>query len=216
MEHIERVNRRSSCTGGVERTLPRYEHPKITTGAFLAGRRRKLSAFLFRQFSSLSYRSPRPSHYSHEEKKNTNLRRLIPTDAARDCFEYSKSSWLRTVITYASPAFAHAAPNRLKKLQILQNKFCRSATYAHRCVKNSVLHRDLDLLSITKYTKNASERLFSIAESNSNPLLSATVSYEAPPPYRFIRRPRNIVNNPPEDFTAEIERLIEITKQNNN
>ncbi|GBP24761.1 Probable RNA-directed DNA polymerase from transposon BS [Eumeta japonica] len=54
---------------------------------------------------------------------------------------------IRTVMTNASPAFAHAAPNRLKKLQILQNKFCRSATNAHCCVKNSILYRDLDLSS---------------------------------------------------------------------
>ncbi|GBP22801.1 Probable RNA-directed DNA polymerase from transposon BS [Eumeta japonica] len=38
---------------------------------------------------------------------------------------------IRTVMTYASPVYAHAAPNRLKKLQILQNKFCRSATNTH-------------------------------------------------------------------------------------
>ncbi|GBP73430.1 RNA-directed DNA polymerase from mobile element jockey [Eumeta japonica] len=41
---------------------------------------------------------------------------------------------IRTVLTYASPVFAHAAPNRLK-LQVLQNKFCRTATDAHWCVK---------------------------------------------------------------------------------
>ncbi|GBP67653.1 Probable RNA-directed DNA polymerase from transposon X-element [Eumeta japonica] len=116
-------------------------------------------------------------------------------------------------MTYASPVFAHAAPNRLKKLQTVQNKFCRSATNAHWCVKNSVLHRDLDIPSIAKYMKNASERFFSIAETHSNPLLSAAVSYEAPPPYYLIRRPRNALTDPPDDFTAEVERLIEINKQ---
>ncbi|GBP92924.1 RNA-directed DNA polymerase from mobile element jockey [Eumeta japonica] len=69
-----------------------------------------------------------------------------------------------TVLTYASPVFAHAAPKTLKKLQLLQNKFCRTATNAHWCVKNSVLHRDLDLSSIRKYMKDASERFFSIAK----------------------------------------------------
>ncbi|GBP03192.1 Probable RNA-directed DNA polymerase from transposon BS [Eumeta japonica] len=51
-----------------------------------------------------------------------------------------------------------------------------------------VLHRDLNFPSITNYIKNASERFVSITESHSNPLLSAAVSYEAPPPYHFIRR----------------------------
>ncbi|GBP55071.1 RNA-directed DNA polymerase from mobile element jockey [Eumeta japonica] len=41
---------------------------------------------------------------------------------------------IRTVLTYASPVFAHA-PKTLKKLQVLQNKFCRTATNAHWCVK---------------------------------------------------------------------------------
>ncbi|GBP84370.1 Probable RNA-directed DNA polymerase from transposon BS [Eumeta japonica] len=89
---------------------------------------------------------------------------------------------IRTVLTYASPVFAHAAPERLKKLQVLRNKFCKTATSAHWCVKNSVLHRDLDLPSIRKYMKDASERFFAIAESHPNPLLSAAVAYEAPPP----------------------------------
>ncbi|GBP87584.1 RNA-directed DNA polymerase from mobile element jockey [Eumeta japonica] len=89
---------------------------------------------------------------------------------------------IRTVLTYASPVFAHAAPKRLKKLQVLQNKFCRTATNAHWCVKNSVLHRDLDLPSIHKYMKDASERFFATAESHPNPLLSTAVAYEAPPP----------------------------------
>ncbi|GBP27708.1 RNA-directed DNA polymerase from mobile element jockey [Eumeta japonica] len=89
---------------------------------------------------------------------------------------------IRTVLTYASPVFAHAAPNTLKKLQALQNKFCRAATDAHWCVKNSVLHWDLDLPSINKYMKDASERFFSIAESHPNRLLSAAASYEAPTP----------------------------------
>ncbi|GBP40816.1 Probable RNA-directed DNA polymerase from transposon BS [Eumeta japonica] len=83
-------------------------------------------------------------------------------------------------------------PNRLKKLQTLQNKFCRSATNAH-------------------WTHPS---VSSIAETHSNPLLSAAVSYEAPPPYHFIRRPRNALTDPPDDFTAEVERLIEINKQN--
>ncbi|GBP04732.1 hypothetical protein EVAR_3681_1 [Eumeta japonica] len=38
---------------------------------------------------------------------------------------------IRTVLTYASPVFAHAALNTLEKLQVLQNKFCRAATNAH-------------------------------------------------------------------------------------
>ncbi|GBP31285.1 Probable RNA-directed DNA polymerase from transposon X-element [Eumeta japonica] len=121
---------------------------------------------------------------------------------------------IRTVLTYASPVFAHAAPKTLKKLQVLQNKFCRTATNAQWCVKNSVLQRDLDLPSIRKYMKDASERFFSIAESHPNPLLSAAAPYETPPPHHFIRKPRNIITDPPDDFTPEVERLRDLNKQN--
>ncbi|GBP37383.1 Probable RNA-directed DNA polymerase from transposon X-element [Eumeta japonica] len=117
-------------------------------------------------------------------------------------------------MTYASFVFAHAAPNRLEKLQTLENKFYRSATNAHWCGKNSVLHRDLDIPTIAKCMKDASERFFSIAKFHSNPLLTAAGSYEAPPPYHFIRRPRNVLTDPPDNFTTEVERLREINKQN--
>ncbi|GBP31228.1 Probable RNA-directed DNA polymerase from transposon BS [Eumeta japonica] len=58
---------------------------------------------------------------------------------------------IRTVMTYASPAFAHAAPKVLGRLQVIQNKFCRSATNAHWCIRNSILHRDLELSAIAKF-----------------------------------------------------------------
>ncbi|GBP08472.1 hypothetical protein EVAR_77164_1 [Eumeta japonica] len=38
---------------------------------------------------------------------------------------------IRTVLTYASPVFAHAAPKALDRFQVIQNKFCRDATDAH-------------------------------------------------------------------------------------
>ncbi|GBP20900.1 Probable RNA-directed DNA polymerase from transposon BS [Eumeta japonica] len=42
---------------------------------------------------------------------------------------------IRTVMTYASPVFAHAAPKALHRLQVIQNKFSRAATNAHWCVR---------------------------------------------------------------------------------
>ncbi|GBP08468.1 Probable RNA-directed DNA polymerase from transposon X-element [Eumeta japonica] len=59
---------------------------------------------------------------------------------------------IRTVMTYACPVFAHAAPKALYRLlQVIQNKFCRAATDAHWCVRNSILHRDLELPTLPKY-----------------------------------------------------------------
>ncbi|GBP73705.1 RNA-directed DNA polymerase from mobile element jockey [Eumeta japonica] len=80
----------------------------------------------------------------------------------------SKLSWrnkrtlykmcIRTVTTYACPVFAHAAPKGLHKLQVIQNKFCRAATDAHWCVRNSILHRDLELPTLSKYMRSFTRR----------------------------------------------------------
>ncbi|GBO98720.1 hypothetical protein EVAR_91771_1 [Eumeta japonica] len=86
----------------------------------------------------------------------------------------------KTVMTYASPVFAHAAPKALHRLQVIQNKFCRAATDAH-CVRNSILHRDLELPTISKYMKDASKRFFDIAGSHPNAFYAA-VDYQPPHP----------------------------------
>ncbi|GBP30474.1 RNA-directed DNA polymerase from mobile element jockey [Eumeta japonica] len=106
---------------------------------------------------------------------------------------------IRTVMMYACPVFAHAAPKALYRLQVIQNKFCRAATDAHWCVRNSILHRDLELPILPKYMKDASKRFFDIAGSHPNALLRAAVDYQPPPPTHFIRRPRNLLIDPPDD-----------------
>ncbi|GBP37601.1 Probable RNA-directed DNA polymerase from transposon BS [Eumeta japonica] len=116
----------------------------------------------------------------------------------------------KPVMPYASPVFAHAQRGILYDLQIVQNKFCRRAADAPWSVKNSVLHRDLELSTISKYLKDASERFFDIANSHPNPLLVLAISYEPPPPYHFCRRPRNVLLDPPDDLT--VEKLIKLNK----
>ncbi|GBP40859.1 RNA-directed DNA polymerase from mobile element jockey [Eumeta japonica] len=81
---------------------------------------------------------------------------------------------IRPVMTYASPVIAHAGPDRLYDLQIVQHKFCRIAADAPWYVKISVLHRDLELPTISKYMKDASERFFDVASSHPNPLLATS------------------------------------------
>ncbi|GBP77072.1 Probable RNA-directed DNA polymerase from transposon X-element [Eumeta japonica] len=87
--------------------------------------------------------------------------------------------YIRPVMTYACPVFAHAAPTALQDLQVIQNKFCRRATGAQWYVKNSILHRDLEL-----------------------PTLSNCGLVEAPQNH-FLRRPQNALSDPPDDLTAE-------------
>ncbi|GBP85847.1 Probable RNA-directed DNA polymerase from transposon X-element [Eumeta japonica] len=64
----------------------------------------------------------------------------------------------------------------------------------------------------SKFMKDASERFFDIANSHLNPLLVATVSYELPPPNHFCRRPRNVLLDPPDDLTVEVEKLLQLNK----
>ncbi|GBP66600.1 Probable RNA-directed DNA polymerase from transposon BS [Eumeta japonica] len=93
----------------------------------------------------------------------------------------------------------------LHRLQVIQNKFCRAATDAHWCVRNSILHRDLELPTISKYMKDASKRFFDIAGSHPNALLRAAVDYQPPHPTHLIRRPRNVLTDPPDALTAAVE-----------
>ncbi|GBP67381.1 hypothetical protein EVAR_43664_1 [Eumeta japonica] len=79
-------------------------------------------------------------------------------------------------------------------------------------IKNFVLHRDLELPTISKYMKDVSERFFDVASSHPNPLLVSAVSCELPPPYHFCKRPRNVLLDPPDDLTLEAEKLIEFNK----
>ncbi|GBP46756.1 RNA-directed DNA polymerase from mobile element jockey [Eumeta japonica] len=94
----------------------------------------------------------------------------------------------------------------------VQNNFSKRAADAPWYVKNSVLHRDLELPTISKCMKDASERFFNIANSHPNPLLVSAVSYEPPPPTHFCRRPWNVLIDPHDELTDEVEKLIEVNK----
>ncbi|GBP55068.1 Probable RNA-directed DNA polymerase from transposon BS [Eumeta japonica] len=82
-------------------------------------------------------------------------------------------------------------------------------------VKNSVFHRHIELQTISKFMKDASECFFDIANSHPNSFLVSAVSYEPPPPHHFCRRPRNILIDPPNNLTVEVEKLIEVNKMAN-
>ncbi|GBP96851.1 RNA-directed DNA polymerase from mobile element jockey [Eumeta japonica] len=81
----------------------------------------------------------------------------------------------KPVMTYGSPVFAHLRPDILYDLQIVQNKFCRKAADAPWYIKNSVLHWDLELPTISKFMKDALERFSDVASSHPNSLLVSAV-----------------------------------------
>ncbi|GBP67319.1 hypothetical protein EVAR_97937_1 [Eumeta japonica] len=103
---------------------------------------------------------------------------------------------------YISPPPADSAP--LTMVLILEDRGCtervlRRVTDRLWCVKNSVLHTDLELSIISKYIKDESERLFNIAINHPNPLIFRAAYYESPPENNFIRRPRIIFTDPSDE-----------------
>ncbi|GBP54814.1 Probable RNA-directed DNA polymerase from transposon BS [Eumeta japonica] len=83
------------------------------------------------------------------------------------------SMCIKPVMTYASPVFAHAQCDAFYDLQIVQNEFCRRAADTPRYVKNSMLHQDLELFTISKFMKDISERFFDVVSSYPKPLVMA-------------------------------------------
>ncbi|GBP24723.1 RNA-directed DNA polymerase from mobile element jockey [Eumeta japonica] len=77
------------------------------------------------------------------------------------CTLYKVCIWL--VMTYAAPVFAHADTNALYKLQILQKNSCRRASGALWYVQNDIIHRDLELPTISKYMQDMSKKFFNIS-----------------------------------------------------
>ncbi|GBP07435.1 Probable RNA-directed DNA polymerase from transposon X-element [Eumeta japonica] len=127
-------------------------------------------------------------------------------------FADDSTLFLRPVITKASPIFAHAQPDRLYDLKMVQSKFCRRAADIPWYIKNSVLHRDLELPIISKFMKDTSERFFDVSSSHPNLLLVSAVLYEPPLPHQLCKRPRNVLIDPSDDLTVEMEKLLDLNK----
>ncbi|GBP89182.1 hypothetical protein EVAR_90320_1 [Eumeta japonica] len=104
-----------------------------------------------------------------------------------------------TVMTYASPTSLLTRSKALHRLQVIHNKFCRAATDAHWWC-NSILHKDLELPTISKYMKDASDSSTSRDHPNA---LRAAVDYQ--PPHPTHRRPWNVLTDPPDALTAAVE-----------
>ncbi|GBP32528.1 hypothetical protein EVAR_23939_1 [Eumeta japonica] len=51
--------------------------------------------------------------------------------------------------------------------------------------------------------------LFDMAQNHPNPLIVSAATYEPPPAHHFLRRPRNVLSDPPDALTSEVEKLAE-------
>ncbi|GBP41726.1 hypothetical protein EVAR_33717_1 [Eumeta japonica] len=73
-------------------------------------------------------------------------------------------------------------------------------------------HARPDILYDLQIVKNKFCRRAADAPCHPNPLLVSTVSYESPPPHHFCKRPWNVLLDPPDNLTVEVEKLIELNK----
>ncbi|GBP54804.1 RNA-directed DNA polymerase from mobile element jockey [Eumeta japonica] len=108
---------------------------------------------------------------------------------------------IRPVMTYACPIFLtlprlHFRTFRPFKINFVGERLAHNGTLR-------TLSSSLQLPTLFKYMKDASERIFSIAINHPNPLMSPAASYEAIPANHFLRRTWNVLLDPSNDFTVE-------------
>lgn len=109
---------------------------------------------------------------------------------------------IRPVMTYASIVFAHTHPRHIHRLQAVQNKFMRMATGSPWYIRNIDLHKDLELPTLQKYFKEASQRHFEKAMRHPNQLVRIAADY-TPAAITKIkqRRPRHVLSDPDDPIT---------------
>jgi len=100
---------------------------------------------------------------------------------------------LRPLITYACPNWGNCAQTHLKKLQIFQNKVLRTITNAPRFVRNSNIHKDLNISTIQDHIKLTAVSFFeSIHRSTGS--MHYHINIRPPPQLRLKRsRPHDLI-----------------------
>lgn len=77
-------------------------------------------------------------------------------------------SILRPLLTYACPAWCAVCPSGLKSIQIFQNKMLRISVDAPWFIRNSQLHRELNIEYITEHIKKLSTSCFERLRTSKN------------------------------------------------
>lgn len=80
-------------------------------------------------------------------------------------------SYLRPILTYACPAFAHCAKTHLRKLQIVQNKALRMALNAPYRTHIEHLHKAAKMPMIDAFIQKITKNFYEKAELSTNPLI---------------------------------------------
>jgi hypothetical protein len=102
-------------------------------------------------------------------------------------------SIIRPVMTYASVVWGHASASQLNKLQVIQNRFLRSAFNSPWFVRNNQLHREANLPMLKEFLHEIALRSFEKAKVHENPLVREAVDYDETGPSRY-KRPKTVLN----------------------
>ncbi|KAJ4437059.1 hypothetical protein ANN_17194 [Periplaneta americana] len=85
---------------------------------------------------------------------------------------------IRSVITYAAPAWGFAAVSHLRKLQVIQNQVIRLITHLPRVASRRKFHDELELPTIDEFIARLARNLYAEARANPNPLISGLGQYD--------------------------------------
>lgn len=84
---------------------------------------------------------------------------------------------IRPLMTYASPVWGYAAKTHLRRLQGMQNKIIRHVAGAPWFVRNTIIHRDLNIPSLRQHIRHLATRLYDTLPGHPNPLIANLGSY---------------------------------------
>jgi hypothetical protein len=94
---------------------------------------------------------------------------------------------VRPAMMYGVVVWGNVANTQLQKLQVVQNKFFRTAFNAALFVRNAQLHRKANLPTIREYRQGVAGKFFENAANHPNLLLRESVNYDENVAYRHPR-----------------------------
>ncbi|KAJ8667373.1 hypothetical protein QAD02_009035 [Eretmocerus hayati] len=94
---------------------------------------------------------------------------------------------IRPVLTYACTVWGGASKSSLKKLQVIQNKTLRNIVDAPMYTKNSLIHKELKIESLTDYIKVTAKNFYDSTAESDHELIKNLGSYAYDPRDKYPR-----------------------------
>lgn len=80
--------------------------------------------------------------------------------------------YIRTIVTYAAPAWQHLSNQLQTRLQVFQNKTLRLITNAPWYVRNSILHHDLEIEYLDQLIRDIANTFYTSCRASQNSIIS--------------------------------------------